>query len=346
MPISPTAEGFRAAFRRPSFTFAEIAWRWCVGATATVLFFFGLFEYLDTLPVTDRELLLLRSRQPFLIGQALAHILRGSLNRAVMSLMLAALLVSVLWMIAASVGRIATVRAVLEFFRTRFSASGASSAPGENPEPEVAKGSFVVLFRLNFLRAAVALAVLLGFFAATILAGFASPDANPRPGLAFLVFFPLAVVIALVGWGLNWFLSLAGILAVRDCENVVGALSAAASFFRERTGAVVAVSTWTGLAHLVLLSAASTVVAVPLGMAGLLPGRLVALAVVLVALAYFAVADWLYMARLAGYVCILEMPEVLPTVPSPSSQPLPPVQTTIDRDEPILSDLPGLAAGT
>ena len=26
--ISPTFEGFRAAFRRPSFTLAEMAWRW------------------------------------------------------------------------------------------------------------------------------------------------------------------------------------------------------------------------------------------------------------------------------------------------------------------------------
>ena len=28
---SPTIEGFRAAFRRPSLTFAEMAWRWTVG---------------------------------------------------------------------------------------------------------------------------------------------------------------------------------------------------------------------------------------------------------------------------------------------------------------------------
>jgi hypothetical protein len=66
-------------------------------------------------------------------------------------------------------------------------------------------------------------------------------------------------------------------------------------------------------------------------------------------MAYFALADWLYMARLAGYVCIAEMPEALlaplspapPHVPPPI--PAPPVRTTIDRDEPILSDLPSLS---
>ncbi len=89
MAISPTAEGFRAAFRRPSLTFAEITWRWTTGATAISVFFFGLFEYLSTLPVTNGELLFLRTRQPYLVGEAIAHIFRGSLTRGVMALLLA-----------------------------------------------------------------------------------------------------------------------------------------------------------------------------------------------------------------------------------------------------------------
>ena len=90
----------------------------------------------------------------------------------------------------------------------------------------------------------------------------------------------------------------------------------------------------------------------PLGLAGLLPWRLVVAAIILVTLAYFALADWLYMARLAGYVCIAEMPEALlvpvPPAPPPVPPPVraPPVQTTVDRDEPILSDLPNLAVET
>src|SRR3954471_21232432 len=113
MPISPTAEGFRAAFRRPLFTVGEIIWRWSVGAFATALFFFGLFQYLNTLPVTSGELLLLRSRQPYLVARAMAHILRGSLNRAVMSAIVAAILLAVIWIVAASLGRIAILGALL-----------------------------------------------------------------------------------------------------------------------------------------------------------------------------------------------------------------------------------------
>jgi hypothetical protein len=142
--------------------------------------------------------------------------------------------------------------------------------------------------------------------------------------------------------------------AVRGSEDAVGAISAAVTFCRERTGAVFAVSTWTGLAHLVAFVGAATLASLPVGLAGALPWRLVVAAVFLVTMAYFAVADWLYMARLEGYVCIAEMPEALlppapRPVPPPVSAPPPtttPVQTTIDRDEPILSDLPNLAVET
>jgi hypothetical protein len=344
--VSPTLEGFRAAFRRPSFTLAEIMWRWTVGATAAALIVFGLFVYLDTLPVTNGELLFLRTRHPYLVGEAIAHILRGSLNRAVMAGLLAALLLAVLWMIAASVGRIATVRAVLDYFR-RDVASGdgkgdfASNVYADGVRSNIA---LTALVRLNFLRVVVAVAAIFGFMGAVILAGHASPEADPRPGLAFLLFVPLAGLTCWVWWALNWFLSLAGMFAVRDSEDAVGAIVAAVNFCRERTGAVFAVSTWTGLAHLVAFVGATTVASLPLGLAGFAPWRLVVAALLLVTAAYFAFADWLYMARLAGYVCIAETPLALlaplPSIPPTTPSRVAPIQTTIDRDEPILSDVP------
>ena len=138
MAISPTAEGFRAAFRRPSLTLAEIIWRWTAGATAAALFFFGLFEYLYTLPVTNGELLFLRTRYPYLVGEAIAHILRGSLNRAVMAGVLAALMLSVLWIVAASVGRIATVRALLDYFRRDVAGKVSADGISNDGERDVA----------------------------------------------------------------------------------------------------------------------------------------------------------------------------------------------------------------
>ena len=361
MAISPTAEGFRAAFRQPSLALAEIAWRWTVGVTATALFFFGLFEYLNTLPVSNSELLFLRTRQPYLMAQAIAHILRGSLGRALMSAMVAGLMLTWLWMIAGAVGRMATVRSLLDYFRRNAAVSGSASGDTRRVAREVACSAGDVrarpttspmraLVRLNFLRAAVVLAAVGAFAAAVILAGLVSPDAHPRPGLALLVFFPLAGLVFMTWSSLNWFLSLAGIFAVRDGEDAVGAISAAVNLCRERTGAVGAVSTWTGLAHLVAFVGATTVVSMPLGFAPLVPWRLVVLAMIVITAAYFALADWVYMARLAGYVCIAEMPEALlaavPQSPPPISSgelqvtPTIPLEASIDRDEPILSDVP------
>jgi hypothetical protein len=142
---------------------------------------------------------------------------------------------------------------------------------------------------------------------------------------------------------LNWSLSIAGIFAVRDGVECLGALSTAITFCRARSGPVFAVSAWTGAAHLTAFSVASTAVSLPLAFLQIAPGRLVIAAVILVALAYFAVADWLYMVRLAGYVCIAQMPEAqAPAAILPAR----PLQTSIDREEPILSDHPYLALET
>jgi len=360
MAISPTAEGFRAAFRRPSLTFAEISWRWVTGATAITVFFFGFFEYLSTLPVTNGELLFLRTRQPYLVGEVIARILRGSLSLGVMALLLAAMMLGVLWMFTCSVGRIATVRGLLDYFRRDATRDVSAGGVPHDGETDVASNfstngsnSLVALVRLNFLRLAVLLAAILGCVGAAILAGFASPNAHPRPGVAFLIFLPLAALICWVGWSLNWLLSLAGMFAIRDRQDAIGAISAAVTFCREQTGAVFAVSTWTGLAHTVLFVIATTAVSMPLGLARSVPWRLVTAAIIVLTLIYLAVADWLYMARLAGYVYIAETPEAPLKSPLPAPAPthgmpvMPvPVQSTIDRDEPILSDLPNLVAET
>jgi hypothetical protein len=359
--VSPTTEGFRAAFRRPSFTLAEIMWRWVVGATAAALFFFGIFEYLDTLPVSRGEMLFLRSRQPYLVLQAIAHIFRGSVSRALFAAIVAALLLSLFWMVVGALGRIVTVRAMLAYVRETTRNLVSPSNAGEEETKTASRlvtRPFRAVLRLNFLRTSIGLAAVIGFSGAGILAGFVSTDAHARPGLAFLLLMPLAVLVCATWFSLNWFLSLAGMFAVRSEDDAAGAIAAAVAFCRERMGAVLAVSTWTGLAHLAAFVCATTVVSMPLGLAGLLPGRLVVFGVLLVTLGYFVVADWLYTARLAGYICIAELPEELlkpqpvprPTAAYPSSQmpvaSAPPLQTTIDREEPILSDLPNLSVET
>jgi hypothetical protein len=99
-----------------------------------------------------------------------------------------------------------------------------------------------------------------------------------------------------------------------------------------------------------------TAISMPLAFAAVIPWRPIALAMILVTLAYFALADWLYTARLAGYVCIAEMPHAPLVLAQPLLQTPPPqvvpadlhaaephIQNSVDRDELILSDTPDSA---
>jgi len=382
---SPTLEGFRAAFRQPSLALAEIAWRWSVGATACTLLGFAFFEYLNTLPVNSGELLFLRSRHPILISRAIAHILRGSLTRVSMAALLGAAGLTVLWIFAASLGRAITVRALLDHFSDRFVPDSApqSAAPiarGEAcaPQPNEADGNAIdsppvrlaerrkqflpaSLLALNFLRTAVTLAAWFALVGASILAGFASTNRNPQPGLAFLFFLPLAALVGGLWLILNWFLSLAALFAVRNGndhhQDTLSAISAAVTLCRNRFGPVVAASAWFGLAHIAAFMGASTVSSFSLGFVGVLPRRALLATLTVLALIYFAVVDWLYTARLAGYLCIAEMPDALfaPALPLPLAPPSggpqfaplsAPLAASIDREERILSDVPKLAVET
>jgi hypothetical protein len=125
------------------------------------------------------------------------------------------------------------------------------------------------------------------------------------------------------------------------------------------------------LAHLVAFVAATIAASMPMGFAAVVPWRLIFAGDMVVTLVYFAFADWLHTARLAGYVWIAEMPEPVLKVPLPPALPFmtgtsvqaAPMQTTlpqaglpqtelpqtgsetsieatIDRDETILSDVP------
>ncbi len=344
---SPTAEGFRAAFRRPALTLAEITWRWVLGAALLSVFTFYGIEFLNTLPVSNADALLIRTRQPLLLGQAIEHILRGSLHRAVFGALIAALGLAALWIIAASLGRLATTRAVLEYFRDGGVAGSRREPSGAEEKLDTEKRRPIrALIDLNFLRVVVVLAMLLGLAGSAILSSKVSTDKTPRPDLAVILCFLLGGIVLITSWLLNWWLSFAAIFAVRNGEDALGAIAAAATLARIRTGAVLAVSVWTGLAHLVVVSIVSSAVPFLLASLGVVPARLVFVGVLLMALAYFAVVDWLYVARLSGYVCIAEMVDMLP-----AETHSPPVSVggvnaahegRIDRDEPILSDVPDL----
>ncbi len=107
---------------------------------------------------------------------------------------------------------------------------------------------------------------------------------------------------------------------------------------------MLAAGTWFGLAHLTAFILATSVVAFPLALIQVLPAGIVLGGVLLVTLLYLAVADFLHVGRLAAYLYILEGPDAVPAPEAahpPLAGPPTPEQAEVDRDELILSDIPG-----
>src|SRR5580704_11710799 len=260
-PRSPTLEGFRAILRRPSLGFAEIAWRWSFGAAAGLLITLSCFEYLDTLPVTRGDLLLLRSRQPVLISRAIGHIVGGSGFRLVEAFIVLALALVAGWIVVAAVARAATINALLAYFREK----------DELPQPG-AGWRLDPLLGLNFLRVAALLAAVAGCFAGFALGGIVTKDESV-PGATFLITMIIAALVWLAWSMVNWSLSLAAIFVVADGRSTFDAIADAVDFLRRRGGAVFAVGTAFGLTHAAVFMMASIAVTFPLGLAAVLPWR-------------------------------------------------------------------------
>jgi len=335
---SPTLEGFRTILRRPSFGFAEFSWRWSFGAAAALLITFSFFEYLDTLPVSRLDLFLLKSRHPTLIGQAIAHIFHGSSMRIIDTSVVLALGLATMWIAIAALGRAATVKALVAYFRADLES-----------EQKTKSWRLRSLLGLNFFRVAATLAATTGGVAALLLGGAVSPAGKPAPGAALLVMLTVFLLVGLAWLTVNWFLSLASVFAVVSGRDTFGSISDAVSLCRDQTGSVLAAGTWFALCHITAFFIATSIVAFPLGFAAILPPAVTLGGVLVVTLLYFAVADFLYMGRLAAYVAMLEFPPASVALRSSEfpvpilGQPLPSAlhsAAAIDQEELILSDIP------
>ncbi len=338
---SPTLDGFSVMFRRPAFGLAEVAWRWSFGTAVWVLLAFSSAEYFDTLPVTRGDLLLLRTRQPALILRAVLHIVHGSGVRVVETFVVLALSLAAAWIIMAGLARAATIKALLGHFRLL------------NPAAAVTVNqpwSVWSLFGLNFFRVAAFLAAAVACLAPFIATRKLTAE-NAAPGESFLIFVGITTLVCAAWCVMNWFLSLATLFVLADGEDTFGAILAAIDFYRTRLGPVCAVGTWFGLAHLGAFTIATFLAMFAMALLGVLPAAVAFGGMLFATLLYFAVADFLYIGRLAAYVAILESPAApiaespRPTLPGSDERSIlcSPPRSSIDQEELILSDVPSPA---
>ncbi len=288
MSPAPIAKGFRAVFRGPGLVLAEIAWRWCFGLTAWVLVVLTFGEWLAGISFTSGDWAMLRTRQPLLVAEAVAHTLQGTGARFMKTSIILALALVIFWIFAASVGRAATLKALLSR----------------------QKNGFGSLLGLHLFRSALALAASVGFFGVIILTSRVAPiEMTDSAALMarVLVFLLLLVVVGFLWGAVNWFLSLAPIFVLRDGRDTFGAIADSWDFFRRRSSALLGITFVFDLLRGVLLVTAALLAANPLADVHTSSELLAALWLVLgLSLIYFAITDFLYIARLAVYVSLVE----------------------------------------
>lgn len=326
--MSPIAIGFRLLFRRPLIPLAEIAWRWTFAAAAWILGIAFLFEYFGSLPVTKADQFLLDTGQPFLIAQAIRRIFHGSSVRFVEGAILLGLGLAVAWIVLASLGRLAVLRAIFEEFEWDAEA----------------KKPLSTLFFLNFLRAAVLLAAKVAAIGSILMASSSWASTHIRVADSARMVFVLGFLIWVAWAVLNWLISAAAVFVIAERKDSLDSMAAILSLLQSRTRGVLSASALCGLIHggAFVVAVGMVLVLLPVAIAQPLALPLV----VAVILVYCFIADFLYTGRLAAYAYLATGREELPSwmaVPRGPSREMPATSVSVDKDELILGDLPAPA---
>lgn len=281
-PPNPITQGFRAVLRDPAIFLVEILWRWSFALLACVLVFGVGIMLLGPLHVGPAWDSAWRSRDPQRMGQLLLTILLILGTKAIVAAIGVPVAIAFLWAILSALGRFVTVK------RLR---AGLTSL------------RFRTILALQFWRAFV------GWFSGGLFLAATFGEAliatrGPKPDLLlyYLMVMPSIVLIGAFWLTLNWYLSLAAIFG-REGQSFRGAYSQARQTIRLQRSDFAGTGFVFLLFRAVVLLICLAICGLTSGMAGTAPQSYFVLLVV-VSLAYFAVADFLYMSRMAAYLAL------------------------------------------
>ena len=306
-PPNPITQGLRAVTRDPAIFLVEILWRWSFAVLACLLVAGVGMMLLGPLHVGKAWDSAWGSRDPQRIGQFLVVIVLLLGTKLIIVAIAIPLAIALLWGILSALGRFVTVK------RLR---SGLTSL------------RFRTVFALQLLRGLVSWFALILLFATTLgEALIATRGTQPDLVLYYLMVMPSVVLIGVSWLILNWYLSLAAIFG-REGQSFRGAFRQARQTVRQQRSDFAGTGFVFLLFRTVILLIALAVCGLTSGMAGTAPRSYFVLLLV-VSLAYFAVADFLYMARMAAYLA-LAAAHVDPAGPKlvATSSPLPVENTT------------------
>jgi len=282
-PPNPITQGLRAVTRDPAIFLVEILWRWSFALLACLLVAGVGAMLLGPLHVGHACDTAWRSRDPQRMGQVVVAVV---LLLGVKVILFAAigvpLAIALLWGIFSALGRFVTVK------RLR---AGLTSL------------RFRTILALQLLRASIGWFCLVLLFAAMFgEALIATRGPQPDLLLYYLMVLPSVILISAFWLTVNWYLSLAAIFG-REGQSFRGALRQARQTVRQQRSDFAGTGFVFLLFRVVILLIATAICGLTSGMVGSAPQSYFTL-LIIVSLAYFAIADFLYMARMAAYLAL------------------------------------------
>jgi len=282
-PPNPITQGLRAVTRDPAIFLVEILWRWSFAILACLLVAGVGAMLLGPLHVGHAWDTAWRSRDPQRMGQVVVAVV---LLLGVKVILFAAigvpLAIALIWGILSALGRFVTVK------RLR---AGLTSL------------RFRTILALQLLRAFIGWFCLVLLFAAMFgEALIASRGPQPDLLLYYLMVLPSVILISAFWLTVNWYLSLAAFFG-REGQSFRGALRQARQTVRQQRSDFAGTGFVFLLFRVVILLIATAICGLTSGMVGSAPQSYFTL-LIIVSLAYFAIADFLYMARMAAYLAL------------------------------------------
>jgi hypothetical protein len=282
-PPNPITQGLRAVTRDPVIFLVEILWRWSFALLACLLVVGVGLMLLGPLHMGRAWDSAWQSRDPQKMAQLLvAVVLFLGIKIITIAVIGIPLTIALIWSILSALGRFVTVK------RLR---AGLTSL------------RFRSIFALQLLRG------LIGWFSFVLLLAATIGEMliathGPQPDLLlyYLMMLPSVILIGAFWLTVNWYLSLAAIFG-RDGQSFRGALRQARQTVRQQRSDFAGTGFVFLLVRTVILLIVVAICGLASGMAGSSPQSYFTLLMV-VSLAYLAVADFLYMARMAAYLAL------------------------------------------
>jgi hypothetical protein len=282
-PPNPITQGLRAVTRDPVIFLVEILWRWSFAILACMLVAGVGVMLLGPLHVGHAWDTAWRSRDPQRMGQlVVAVVLLLGVKVILFAAIGVPLAIALIWGILSALGRFVTVK------RLR---AGLTSL------------RFRSIFALQLLRGFV------GWFSLVLLVTASVGEMliathGPQPDLVlyYLMMLPSVILISAFWLTVNWYLSLAAFFG-REGQSFRGALRQTRQTVRQQRSDFAGTGFVFLLFRVVVLLIATAICGLTSGMVGSSPQGYFTL-LIIVSLAYFAIADFLYMARMAAYLAL------------------------------------------